>query len=250
MRTFKTTSEAYLSILDEVLSHPDFMVSPRGKPIYEILDFQYKILEPSSDPIVTKDPERNKVIVDYTAKELTWYKSGDITVESAEKISKFWGTLANADGTVNSNYGHLIFNDRSEGNPLETVGTEWSERSFRSPYDWALQSLKNDADSRQALVRINKPKHLFVGNRDVVCTLHMIFHIRADKLFVSIAQRSCDMKTGFVFDIPYFAYVQQKMLADLLPTYPNLQLGALTHTINSCHIYQKDIEAVKKMLGQ
>jgi thymidylate synthase len=243
MQTYSTLSEAYLMILRDILEHPEYISSPRGMKIHESLDVQYRVMYPSPESIVTRDAERNKIIADYTARELEWYKSGDLSVESAEKISKFWKKLANPDGTtINSNYGNLIFFDESEGN------TEYEGEIRRSPYVWALESLKKDKDSRQAVVRINKSKHAWDGNKDFVCTMYMIFHIRDDMLHISLSQRSCDMRTGFVFDTPFFAWVQQEMLKDLREVYPDLKLGFFTHTINSCHIYEKDIDSIRKMI--
>ena len=52
--------------------------------------------------------------------------------------SNFWKHLDNGDGTVNSAYGNLIFKERlSDG---------------RNQYQWALDSLIDDKDSRQAII--------------------------------------------------------------------------------------------------
>jgi thymidylate synthase len=91
--------------------------------------------------------------------------------------------------------------------------------------------------------------HFWNGNKDQVCTMHLIFRIRKDKLDASVVMRSQDMYRGLVYDCVFFVYVQELMLKALVPTYPELKLGTYTHYAHSLHIYERDAEAVVKMLG-
>jgi thymidylate synthase len=221
------------------------------------------VLNPSSTPIVTRDVERNKVIEAYTAKEKELYDSGSLLVADFAKASKFWEKLDNGDGTINSNYGHLVFHNRSEGNPkyersLEHMtymvdGEEYDDvfeiSHMRTPYEWAKESLIKDKDSRQAIVRFNRPEHAFLNNKDFVCTLNGNFHIRDNKLNFTIVMRSNDAVKGTAFDWPFFVSIQEKMLADLKPHYPDLEIGYFEHFAHSLHFYMKDIETVKRMTG-
>jgi thymidylate synthase len=245
MRIFTTTSEAYLGIMSEVLHTPQYVSSPRGMKCLEILDMQYRVLEPDSKPIVTKDEDRNKVIKDYTAKELEWYISGNTTASSAP--STFWNKLANPDGTINSNYGYLVLHDNSEGCRYES---DYPWGVDRTPYEWALETLKKDKDSRQAIMRVNKPEHAWMGNKDFPCTLSVVVHIREDELHISVDQRSGDANFGLVYDIPWWCWLQEKMIIDLKSTYPDLKKGSFTHLVHSFHIYDRDINRIKKMLGE
>lgn len=244
MRIFTTTSDAYLGIMSEVLFKPQYVSSPRGLKCLEILDMQYRVTNPDSKPIVTKDNERNLVIADYTAKELEWYLSGNMKADSAP--SSFWNKLANPDGTINSNYGYLILHENSEGFMFES---DYPFEVYRTPYEWALETLKKDKDSRQAIMRVNKPNHAWMGNKDFPCTLSVVVHIREDKLHISVDQRSGDANFGLVYDIPWWCWLQEKMLLDLKSTYPNLEKGNFTHLVHSFHIYEKDIERIRKMIG-
>lgn len=254
MRTFATASEAYLGTIRYILGNPEHIISPRGQKTYEVLDYQYRVLHPKVGPIVTYDEERNKVIADYTEKELEWYKSGRCEVVLAP--SKFWEKLAHPDGTITSNYGYLVMLDASEGNHFElTVSPPkpedaWACVHLRTPYQWALESLKRDKDSRQALMRVNKPEHMWVGSKDVTCTISVMTMIRDEKLHFSVVQRSGDMGFGVVYDLPWWIWLQHHMVEDLKGTYPELQVGHITHTIHSCHIYERDLEKMKKMLGE
>jgi thymidylate synthase len=244
MRIFETTSQAYLGIMSEVLYNPEYISSPRGMKCLEILDMQYRVLQPDSKPIVTCDEERNLVIADYTVKELEWYLSGNMNADSAP--SAFWKKLANPDGTINSNYGYLVLHDNSEGCRYES---DYPFEVYRTPYEWALETLKKDKDSRQAIIRYNKPEHAWMGTKDFCCTLNAVIHIRENKLHMSVDQRSGDANFGLVYDIPWHCWLQDKIITDLKSTYPELQKGSFTHLVHSFHIYERDIERIKKMLG-
>ena len=198
----KTTSDAYQTMLDWAINHPQFESSPRGIKTREILNFAIEIKKPSSNPIVTGDKSRNKVIANYTAKEFDWYLSGSRKAEEAP--AKFWQTIADEEGNVNSNYGDLVLYDESENG--------------KTPYRWALHCLLYDKDSRKAVIRYNKPKHCLHENKDFVCTLSQTFHIRDNKLYSCVVMRSSDVFTGVPYDIPWFSYIMEKMITWLYTT--------------------------------
>jgi thymidylate synthase len=264
--SFNTPSEAYLAILKDVYENPTYICSPRGFKVHEITDVMIEIKCPDSNPLVTKDVERNKVIAIYTSKEKEVYESGSVDVKDFEKISKFWGKLANPDGTVNSAYGYLIKGLADHGNPMyesmrvidgktyylaPEVENQMSEiqGSMRTPWLWCVESLKADKDTRQAIMRFSRPSHFYKGVKDFTCTLHANWLIRDGKLNLTVVMRSNDMFRGTVYDWPYFMGLMDEMLEELKPTYPDLQKGRFTHIAHSLHIYEDTFEAVKKMIG-
>jgi thymidylate synthase len=261
MRTYTTTHAAYLDTLAEVLYNPSFKSAPRGQPILEKLDYQFTVLHPTSEPLVTKDEERNKTIAEYTAKEVKLYDSGSNSVRDFAKASKFWNQIANPDGTINSAYGYLIWHNRSYGQPFfesavktgawnDTMTQEEHDSMLRTPWEHAKQSLICDKDSRQAMIKFALPEHFYKGNKDVTCTTHGIFMIRDNELHLSIVMRSNDLMKGLAFDMPWFISLMDKMVDELKPTYPDLAKGCYTHTVHSLHIYEKDIPVIKKMIGE
>lgn len=262
MRTFNTIHDAYRGILEDVLYYPDFRCAPRGQPIREILDYQFKIWQPEAVSIVTADPERNKVIARYTQQETELYDSMTNKAADFAKASKFWNNIANPDGSINSAYGHLIWAKDTLGNhrfEMQANGTantdpesEWDlarAACYRTPWQWCVESLKADKDTRQALLRFSLPEHHWMGNKDFVCTISGNFLIRDDKLHFSVIMRSNDVVKGFAFDGPWFISLMYKMVDELKSTYPNLAIGHYTHLAHSMHMYEKDTEVVKKMLG-
>lgn len=234
--THNTTHEAYLQALHDVFTDYQYRSAPRGQAIREIVDYGFTVLHPTADPIRTYDEDRNKVIADYTKLECELYDSCTNRLEDFAKASKFWEKIANADGTINSAYGYLIWKNRSC-------------RGHDTPWEWARRSLIADKDSRQAFIRFSLPEHQFVHNKDQVCTMHGNFLIRNNELHLTVVMRSNDLVLGLVYDLPWFCSLLDKMVAELKPTYPDLVKGTYTHIAHSMHIYDRDEVKVGRMLG-
>lgn len=231
-KTFETPSEAYLHALGQVLRLPDHRVEPRGQPCRELVNYQFLVERPSPASLVTRDETRNQVLHDYLIKETSLYLRGELRAEEwAKKASKFWAKLANPDGTINSNYGWLAFHDRC----LPGGSTPW---------EWARDSLLEDRDTRQAYIKFAKRGHLWRGNRDQVCTLHMNFLVRDDRLHGTVVMRSCDIVKGLAYDMPWFCYLLLTMADDV-----GLIGGTYTHYCHSLHLYERDEAAARRMLG-
>lgn len=251
MKTYSNIHEAYLETLKDIYFNYDYRAAPRGLPVREKCDYSFRILHPTCEPIVTLDEARNQVIASYTAKEVELYNSCTNRASDFAKASKFWGSLANPDGTVNSAYGYLIWSKASCGNPAFEYSNAAGRTGgyYRTPWEWAKQSLIQDKDSRQAIIRFSLPEHQFMGNKDQTCTMHGNFLIREDKLNLSVVMRSNDLVLGLVYDLPWFTSLIDRMVAELKPHYPNLTKGTYTHTVHSLHIYERNEEMVLKMIG-
>lgn len=263
MKVYNNVSEAYLGTLADVYYNPDVKSSPRGQPCREKLDYSFRVLHPDDAAIITRDSKRNETIASYTAKEVQLYDSCTNSADDFGRASKFWLSLANPDGTVNSAYGHLIWSKQSHGSDFETApvivqpATKPGEGNVsrmvgvrRTPWQWAKESLIADKDTRQAILRFSLPEHQWKGNKDQTCTMHGNFLIRNDQLHFSVVMRSNDLTLGLVYDLPWFCGLMDKMVLELKPFYPDLVKGQYTHTVHSLHIYEKNEEMVKKMLGE
>lgn len=265
MHKYDNIHDAYLGTLADVYDNPDFVCEPRGQRIREKLYYGFQITDPQKETIVTKDPKRNEVIKSYTEKECELYDSGTNSAEKFGEASKFWLKLANPDGTVNSAYGHLIKHKKSHGNPFyeyadvmknmssEAVSrflSEMSKDGMRTPWQWCVDSLRADKDTRQAVLRFSLPEHFYKGNKDMTCTLDGNFHIREDKLYFRVHMRSNDLTLGLVYDLPWFIGLMDDMIEELKVDYPNLEKGVYTHIVDSIHIYDRDEDKILKMLGR
>ena len=233
MRTYRgdTFAEVYEKALIDTLENPDYTSKPRGMEIKEICNAALVIDDPYF-PLY--ENEKRSSQFKYIAGETIWYFTGRKDIDFISKYSKFWKQLDNGDGTVNSAYGNLIFNELlSDG---------------RNQYQWALDSLIEDKDSRQSIIHFNKPSHQWKGNKDFVCTLNGIFQIRDNRLNFTVDMRSNDLVLGTATDVAFFCLLQQQMLKHLRLTYPDLKMGSYTHIVHSLHIYERHFNLVKEML--
>lgn len=170
----------------------------------------------------------------YIAAEFLWYYLGRNDVDFISKYAKFWKQIANEDGTCNSAYGNLIFKIQNK-------------YGF-SQYQWALQSLMKDPNTRQAIMHFNMPIHQYPENKDFVCTMYVNVHIRENKLHLKMNIRSNDAIWGTPTDAAFFCSLQMQMLNHLRTVYPNLELGTYTHVADSYHIYDRHYDLVNRML--
>lgn len=265
MKKFNDIHEAYLGILADVYDNPDYICSPRGQQIREKMYYAFQITEPKSETIITKDLSRNKTIASYTDKEKKLYDSGTNLADKFAEASKFWKEIANPDGTINSAYGYLIKHNKSHGNPKYELFSHFkyldtdeivnylidhSPSVMRTPWEWCVDALKSDKDTRQAILRFSLPEHFYKGNKDMTCTLDGNFHIRNDRLLFRVHMRSNDLTLGLAYDLPWFISLAEDMVKELKVTYPDLQIGPYTHIVDSMHIYDRDEDRILKMLGR
>lgn len=228
----KNVTGAYKKILRDLLYEPEHISRPRGMQIKEILNCTIEVENPMENLFENEFRSSPKK---YIAAELLWYFSGTKSAVFIEQYAKLWSTLKDEQGNVNSAYGNLIF-------------TEKNEHSL-TQYAWAIETLKRDKDSRQAFMHFNKPKHQHFDNKDQVCTLQSLFHIRDNKLNMTLTMRSNDVIFGFMTDFAFFSVLQYQVYLHLKDTYPDLEMGSYTHVSHSMHLYERHYELVEKMLS-
>ena len=233
MRAFSNTSFAkvFSDITNDLLNNPEFKSKPRDQNVHEIKNAVIEITDPTQNLFTNKHRSTD---LRYLKEELKLYFSGRNDKEGFEKASKFWGKLSDDGKTVNSAYGHLIFKELNEHGK-----TEWQ---------WAYDSLIADKDSRQALVRFNKPIMSYDGNKDFVCTLNAIFSIRDNKLDLTVYRRSQDVHFGLPYDMAWESLMQQNMLLLLKQKYPELTIGTYTLHCHSLHMYERNFDVYKNAL--
>lgn len=164
----------------------------------------------------------------YLEKEHKWYMSQDLSIVGWMDDIKIWNFCASKDDKklINSNYGWCVFS-KENGNQYENC----------------LEKLKNDADTREALMIYIRPSMhddaVDNGKHDFMCTVSAHAMIRENKLNYIVTQRSCDLVTGFSYDFPWHCFVYQMLLEELRQTYPNLVVGNIFYNIASLHVYER-----------
>lgn len=198
---------------------------PRGLKIKEIENFSYVF-----PPFVRfVNFEERKLKLDYIKKEFLWYLKGNKFDTSIVEHAKMWKDFINEDGTINSNYGQYLFGELNQ-------------------FQYAIDCLIKDKDSRRAIIMILQPYHLLNPSmKEIPCTYGIGFRIRDEKLNMSVKMRSQDAWFGFGSDIPCFSFIHEMAYCLLKEKYVNLQYGNYHHSVDSFHVYEKHFDKAKKI---
>lgn len=214
-------------IAKDLMKCPDETRIARGLKTRELHDVYITLLNPES---CVCDINAREFSMEYLIKELNFYKSGSLDVEDIAKASKFWNSIADENGKIQSNYGYLAKIEKYNG---------------LSQFEWCSKSLKQDKYTRQAVINFNQPKHKRWGIKDFVCTISMQFILRNDFLDAIVYMRSNDLIYGFCYDIVYFVSLLQDICKET-----GLEMGRYVHFATSMHVYEKHFDMCNKIIEE
>lgn len=111
-----------------------------------------------------------------------------------------------------------------------------------TPLDAIVDLLKNDPDTRKAILTIfdSRDEYHYTGDMRIPCSMYYGFFIRNGQLNMTYHQRSSDFITHFGNDV-YLAWSLKNYIAEQV----NVKPGHLIHTIDSLHCYKKDWSKLK-----
>ena len=132
------------------------------------------------------------------------------------KIPEIWKRMANPQGYVNSNYGY-----------------QW-ERNDQ--IDYVVNLLKNEPDTRQAVITILDMKEHDEFTYDTPCTTAIQFTIVNGRLDMCVTMRSNDLWYGFCNDQYQFSKLQQMVSRRL-----KIETGVYYHFAHNMHLYNDKI---------
>ena len=144
--------------------------------------------------------------------------------------SHIWDSWADETGSIGKAYGYQLAQKHvyPEGE-MDQV-------------DRVLYQLKHDPISRRILTNLYNfsdlhEMHLYP------CAYSMTFNVSGNKLNAILNQRSQDMLTANNWNV-----VQYAVLVHMLAQVSDLVPGELVHVIADCHIYDRHVEMVQKMI--
>ena len=202
----------------------------RGGKVLELRN--QEIVVPPYDYLTTF--EARKLNLDYCKAEWAWYLRGDRYDTSIEQYAKLWKKIRAPDGGFNSNYGQYIFGEKQ--------------------FDWVVDSLVRDPDSRQASMQLLNTSHMYKDNPDVVCTHGINFQIRDDRLDMTVMMRSNDAIFGMTNDVFCFGQLLLAVHAALQAVDPEqftgLEVGDYTHFTCSLHVYERHFDMLRNIAAR
>ncbi len=165
---------------------------------------------------------------DYVAREIEWYKSMSLNVHDIPGgAPAAWRACASQGGTINSNYGNLI----------------WSEENHEQ-YKHVLAELKRAPESRRAEMIYTRPSIWKEYNRDgmsdFICTDAVQYFIRNGELVADVRMRSNDVVFGYKNDKAWQDYVHAQLASDL-----SVPVGTMIWHAGSLHVYERHWDLVK-----
>lgn len=226
---------------------------PRGTVTREHLNYNISLRDPRNRIINFPDRKTN---LKYLLGEFIWYVSGSSDPTGILPYAKFWDTIRNKRqstyypaGTVNSNYGNRLFGHSELPAFMSLKDSTLAHPKPINQWQEAVEMLKADKDTRQAIMNIHVPTDRHEGNKDVPCTLTLHWFIRDNKLSVIVNMRSNDVVLGFTNDVFQFTMLQECMVMALRTVYPDLELGFYYHNAGSMHIYNQHFEMAGKIIA-
>lgn len=160
-----------------------------------------------------------KFNVEYAKLEQKYYNHGYFTgLRDTEAVSKYklWQESTESDGNTWNNYGWHIGKD--------------------SQFLEAAEELKFNPTSRRAVVTLFDRKYENY-EKSFPCACNVIYDIRNNKLFSTTLMRSNDIYFGFMYDVLYFAKLQNRM-SELL----GIERGDFIWNIQNFHLYKQNIK--------
>jgi thymidylate synthase len=230
LKEYSNINEAYMGLGHELLLNPQNVISPRCQRVNELQNIG--VIINGRQKLVSLS--KRKINLKYFVGELVFYLVGSNSLSHISHYSKFWNKVSDDGRIVNSAYGKRLFYEKAQG-------------CFQNSFDYCVDLLAQDKDSRKAVMPIyklddNKPSH------DNPCTMYLSLMIRCNKLYTTVHMRSNDIWFGFTYDVPFFMIVQEMVHNSLLSTYPDLELGPYTHFANSLHLYEKDFDDMRNLV--
>ena len=219
-----------LDILENGFWDTDLSVRPKwadGTPAHTVKKFgvvnRYDLRE--EFPIMTLRRTYWKSAID----EILWIwqkKSNRI----AELGSHVWDEWADENGTIGKAYGYQL-----------GVKHKYPEGEF-DQVDRVLYDLKHNPASRRIMTNIFNHADLHAMGL-APCAYSMTFNVTGNTLNAILNQRSQDMLTANNWNVCQYA-----ALVHMMAQVSGLQAGELVHVIADCHIYDRHVDLVKKML--
>ena len=217
-------------ILENGISDSDLSVRPRwedGTPAHTIKKFgivnRYDLSE--EFPLLTLRRTYYRSAIE----EILWIyqkKSNNIK----ELSSHIWDAWADENGSIGKAYGYQM-----------SIKHKYREGEF-DQVDKALYDLKNDPASRR--IMLNMYNHAELHEMALApCAYSLTLNVSGGKLNAILNQRSQDMLTASNWNV-----CQYSALLIMFAKASGLQAGELVHVIADAHIYDRHIDAVKRLI--
>jgi thymidylate synthase len=192
-------------------------VSPRGMATREVRDVHLLLTQPRARLLYA--PPARIVNPAFAVAETVWHLSGS----DDPWIFDYNARLRQYadDGVLLGAYGPRMRNWGGKVDQLARV----------------VEILKEDPESRRALIQLYDPAQDAAGHKDVPCTLGFRFHLRDGRLHMATMMRGQDVWIGMPYDVFFYT-----VLHELVAGWLDAELGEFHLHVGSLHIYDEHVE--------
>lgn len=216
----RTFAEVYKKVIQKTINE-GIEVKPRNQLTKELVQETIKIEMPAHNMAYIKDRKWNLL---------------HAIVESLYIFSPV------NDARVTSIFNKNMKNFSDNG--ITLYGDYGSRIATKIPL--LINKLKDDNDTRQAVLTIYNSDDIDTASKDIPCTVMLQFTIRNSKLNMHVYMRSNDLIWGMPYDVFMFTNMQMVIANEI-----GITCGSYYHTATSMHIYyDRDKELVENMLKQ
>ncbi|WP_055595743.1 thymidylate synthase [Streptomyces hirsutus] len=197
-------------------------VSPRGMATREVRDVHMLLTRPRARLLYA--PPARILNPAFAVAETVWHLSGS----DAAWIFDYNARLRQYadDGVLRGAYGPRMRNWAGKVDQLGRV----------------VEILKEDPDSRRALIQLYDPAQDAAGHKNVPCTLGFRFHLRAGRLHMATTMRGQDVWIGMPYDVFFYT-----VLHELVAGWLDAELGEFHLHVGSLHMYENHLAQVDQL---
>lgn len=216
-----SANELFASAIRAVVRHGS-PASPRGLETLEVLGAHLCLTRPRRR-MVDLPPVR---IVNpaFAAAEAVWILSG-------------------SDAGWIYEYNQRLTNFADEGVLLGAYGPRLRQwKGGVDQLDRVRRLLRDDPETRRAVIQLYDPGRDSPKHKDVPCTLGFRFYLRDGRLQMHTTMRSQDLWLGFCYDVFTFTAIHE-----LMAHWTGSDLGDYHHHVDSLHLYAHHLEIASRI---
>ena len=159
--------------------------------------------------------------------ELCWYLAGNKSLDFISYYIPMYREFADGN-EIFGGYGPRLF-------------------SWKGLNQWEniTKLLRQKPSTRQAVIQLFDSTDISEEHKDIPCTCTLQFLFRNERLHLITYMRSNDVFRGFTHDFFTFTMLQEIMARSL-----SVELGTYKHHVGSLHLYERDLDAARRFLGE
>ena len=229
--SYQTADQALIDLANQLTRYGDEVGSRQGERTRELLMQNITLTRPTAREILV--PERKASLPAQIA-ETVWVLSGRNDIDWLEPYLPRVGEFSDDGQTWRGGYGPRL--------------RSWPSRNpvWRAPIDQlehVVELMERDRGTRRAVINIYDPAIDTEDGLDIPCNNWLSFISRLGSLHMHVAVRSNDLIWGWSGINQFQWSVLQEIVAHIL----GIDVGTLTFSITSLHVYEKHWAKARKI---